>query len=209
MGRPARPFILIEIYLSGKAVILQSGKGMPTFRNAALIPISVFGRLLFARCAAQHFRLRSMVMAISEHQIILTKLEQSNPKTDWKLVDYQYDGCSQMAYCIHDVDFRLICRSINKDSSFFHYKAGWSKLSDHRISERIPVDLFYKSTLIENFTLVLVDSAQAVLPIPLSDDDLRVRLSNYRIAQIFDEMGNLDEYMQRAGLSLLNGSLHD
>jgi hypothetical protein len=27
MDRPARPFILVEIYLSGKAAILQSGKG--------------------------------------------------------------------------------------------------------------------------------------------------------------------------------------
>ena len=67
MGRPARPFILVEIYLSGKAGFLQSGKGMLTFHNAALIFCQCLGRLLFARCAAQHFRLRSMLMAIPNH----------------------------------------------------------------------------------------------------------------------------------------------
>ena len=55
MGRPARPFVLAEICLSGEVTILQSGKEIPQILNVALIRISVFGRLLFARSAAHHF----------------------------------------------------------------------------------------------------------------------------------------------------------
>ena len=44
-------------------------------------------------------------MTISERQIILTKLEQSNAQTDWQLVDYEYAGGIKMAYYVHDVHF--------------------------------------------------------------------------------------------------------
>ena len=148
-------------------------------------------------------------MAISERQIILTKLEQSTPKTDWHLVDYQYDGGSLMAYYVHDVDLRLVLKDLRDDDPLHDYKADWSAISDHRPAERCPVELICKSTLIENFTLVAVDSASSLLPKPISDEDLRVPLLTYKVAQIFDQMGNLDEYMEMAGLSIFDGDVHD
>ena len=115
-------------------------------------------------------------MAISERQIILTKLEQSNPKTDWCLIDYQYDSSSLMAYYVHDVDLRLVLKNLREDDPFHNYQADWSAMPDHHPAERCPVELFYNSTLIKNFTLVSVDSALSLLPKPISDQDLRVPL---------------------------------
>ena len=46
-------------------------------------------------------------MAFNERQIILTKLEKSNPSKDWCIVDYPYNNGSQPAYYIQDADLRV------------------------------------------------------------------------------------------------------
>jgi hypothetical protein len=64
--------------------------------------------------------------------------------------------------------------------------------------------LYYGATLIESFILVSVDGGRTLLPVPESGADREhpgpVGKLNYRVAQIHDALGTLDEYMRRSGL---------
>ena len=64
-------------------------------------------------------------------------------------------------------------------------------------------DLSNDGALIERFILVSVDGARAELPLP-DINTLEVQPLPYKIAQIFDELNTLDEYMRRSGLTVEN-----
>jgi len=65
-------------------------------------------------------------------------------------------------------------------------------------------NLYYGSTLVKKLILVAVDGGRAMLPIPqrgrknMRSD--RVLPLDYKVAQIHDRLGTLEEYMSRSGL---------
>jgi len=66
--------------------------------------------------------------------------------------------------------------------------------------------VYYGATRLKEFILVFVDGGRALLPLPKYALDLSVEPIRYKIALIFDQFDNCDEYeyMKRAGLYLVN-----
>ena len=64
-------------------------------------------------------------------------------------------------------------------------------------------ELSYDGALIERFILVSVDGSRAELPLP-NAGTRDVQPLIYKVAQVFDELNTLDEYMTRAGLNVTN-----
>ncbi|MBW2194336.1 MAG: hypothetical protein JRF37_01855 [Deltaproteobacteria bacterium] len=60
--------------------------------------------------------------------------------------------------------------------------------------------------MIDRFILVSVDGGRAELPLP-NPATLEVDPLVYKVAQVFDEHNNLEEYMSRAGLRVKNTAL--
>jgi hypothetical protein len=64
--------------------------------------------------------------------------------------------------------------------------------------------LFYGASLIGQWVLVAVDGARAMLPLPALGPDRQhpgpVPVLDYKIAEIHDSLGTLQQYMVRSGL---------
>lgn len=62
------------------------------------------------------------------------------------------------------------------------------------------VQLYFASSHIANFILVSVDGGRALLPLPKGDTNLEVSPLDYKVAQIHNKLGRLDEYMARSSM---------
>ena len=60
--------------------------------------------------------------------------------------------------------------------------------------------VYYGTSLIKEYRLVAVDGCHAILPIPTTRTSGIVTKEQYKIAQIVDILGTLDDYMRRAKL---------
>jgi len=62
--------------------------------------------------------------------------------------------------------------------------------------------LYFNNSKLENYYLITIDGARGLLPLPKSDNDLKVKPIQYKIAKIFDRFNKLDFYMKIAGISV-------
>ena len=126
---------------------------------------------------------------------------ESNPEDDW--ISYQDNERSVFAYA-HDVNLRLEMLNDGRGVQCEDFRESWAnKFPDPRATGYW-CNLFYGSTQIDRYILVAVDGARALLPIPRFDPRdrsmLQVRAIDYKVAQIYDTIKSLQQYMTRAGL---------
>jgi hypothetical protein len=62
-------------------------------------------------------------------------------------------------------------------------------------------DLYYDGNLIDRFILVAVDGARANIP-PTNWQTGKIHMMEYKVAQIHDTLGTLDEYILRSKLEV-------
>lgn len=86
---------------------------------------------------------------------------------------------------------------IRLDENFYE---DWANKHPDPNAVKYYYDLYYGSTIIKRFLLVGVDGSRALLPPPKTSKDLIVYSLDYKVAQIHDRSGNLEEYMKRSGL---------
>ena len=81
------------------------------------------------------------------------------------------------------------------------FKEPWANKHPDPTANSYWYDLSYNGALIERFILVSVDGARAELPLP-DRNTLEAEPLIYKVAEIFDELNTLEEYMKRSGLSV-------
>ncbi|MEZ5492423.1 MAG: hypothetical protein R3F50_19245 [Gammaproteobacteria bacterium] len=125
----------------------------------------------------------------------------SNPQEDWNrtgdinrsVISYNRD---------HNLRFEVHYTDEGKQNADF--KEPWANRHPDQHATGYWCNLYYGATLIERFILVSVDGGRAMLPIPKDGEDGmrpdRILPLDYRIAQIHDTIGNLDEYIRRSDL---------
>ena len=63
------------------------------------------------------------------------------------------------------------------------------------------LNIYFRSSLVKPMRFVTVDGGRAVLPLPKHGTNTIAR-GLYRLAQIIDRLGKLDEYIERSGLEV-------
>lgn len=83
-------------------------------------------------------------------------------------------------------------------------RAAWANRDWATTAERGYYDIYYGVSIVESFSLALVDGYRAALPLPESDS-MTVLLKQYQLARCVDDLGTLDDYMEKAGLRVEGG----
>lgn len=99
-----------------------------------------------------------------------------------------------------DLDIRIEERGDNEYPKVFR-EAWATKLPDPEARMEC-YDIYYRSSFVETFYLVAVDGFRATLPMPVPPENKVVLPAKYQLARAVDHQGTLDDYMQRAGLSV-------
>jgi hypothetical protein len=131
---------------------------------------------------------------------LLDFIKSTNAKYDWKWVKTNW---TEEAFLKEDPRLRIRVRWDDEGRHVKDFREPWANKHPDSSASSHWYDLSYDGALVERFILVSVDGARAELPLP-DRNTLEVEVLNYRVAQIFDELNTLDEYMQRSGLIVKN-----
>lgn len=131
---------------------------------------------------------------------ILEFILNTNPKNDWKWIKTNW---AEEAFLKEDPRLRIRVRWDDEGKHNDNFQEKWANKHPDPSASSYWYDLSNDGVLIERFILVSVDGARAELPLP-DINSLEVQQLPYKIAQIFDELNTLDEYMRRSGLIVKN-----
>ena len=135
-----------------------------------------------------------------DYDEILEFILTTNPKNDWKWIKTNW---AEEAFLKEDPRLRIRVRWDNEGKHNDNFQGKWANKYPDPNASSFWYDLSNDGALIERFILVSVDGARAELPLP-DINSLEVKPLTYKIAQIFDELNTLDEYMRRSGLTVKN-----
>ena len=135
-----------------------------------------------------------------DYDEILEFILTTNPKNDWKWIKTNW---AEEAFLKENPRLRIRVRWDNEGKHNDNFQEKWAKKHPDPSASSFWYDLSNDGALIERFILVSVDGARAELPLP-DINSLEVKPLPYKIAQIFDELNTLDEYMRRSGLTVKN-----
>ena len=132
---------------------------------------------------------------------IETVILSSDPTEDWNHVT---DAVGSVTSYRKDMNLRFQIRYIDDGIQRRDFKEPWASHHPDPSATGYWCDLFYGATRVERFILVAVDGGRAMLPIPkIGPENSRPNIVlplDYKVAQIHDTLGVLDEYITRSGL---------
>ncbi len=127
----------------------------------------------------------------------------ADPQDQWEKLS---DSYSSLAVYKNDVNLRLIIEYSDEGIQCRNFKEEWANRHPDPHATGYWCKIYYGSSYISRSILVSVDGGRALLPVPMQkgiDEKLSEVLPfNYRIAQIFDSMKSLDQYMFRSKLTI-------
>jgi len=135
-----------------------------------------------------------------DYDEILEFILTTEAKNDWKWIKTNW---AEEAFLKEDPRLRIRVRWDDKGKHNDNFTEGWANKYPDPSASSYWYDLSNDGALIERFILVSVDGARAELPVP-DIGTLEVPSLRYKVAQIFDELNTLDEYMKRSGLTVRN-----
>ena len=135
-----------------------------------------------------------------DYEEILSFIKTTNAKQDWKFVKTNW---AEEAFLKEDPRLRIRVRWDDERVHVKDFKEPWANKYPDPTASSYWYDLSYDGALIERFILVSVDGARAELPLP-DRNTLKVETLIYKVAEVFDELNTLEEYMNRSGLSVKN-----
>lgn len=160
---------------------------------------SLFSSLLFASPSLAQYILpdRKPVKNMTYDEI-LDFIISSNPKEDWKGISREW---SSEVFLKEDPRLRFRAKYIDDGVQNDNYKDEWANRHPHPKAKSYWYNLYFDGNLIDRFILVSVDAAGADLP-PPDFKSGKIKVLNYRVAQIHDILNTLDEYIQRSDLEV-------
>lgn len=130
-------------------------------------------------------------------------IRDCDPQEEWGSVS---TNASSIAVNKRDVNLRLAMNFLDEGKQCDDFQEEWANRYPDSHATGYWCDIYYGATHVARNILVSVDGGRARLPLPRQrgvDGKLTEVLPfDYRIAQIFDSSGSLDEYMSRSRLSL-------
>lgn len=131
---------------------------------------------------------------------ILEFIKTTDGKADWIWIQTNW---AEEAFLKEDPRLRIRVRWDDEGVHIKGFVEPWANKYPDPTANSYWYDLTFDGALIERFILVSVDGARAELPLP-DRCTLQVEPLDYKVAQIFDGLNTLDEYMRRSGLTVKN-----
>lgn len=151
------------------------------------------------REAEKPFVLSSSPTKANIERVIL----ESDATVDW---NKHNDMAKSVFSYARDMNLRFEMLNDGRGVQCADFREPWANKFPDGSATGYWCDLYYGSTQIARYVLVAVDGARAMLPIPKKgapgERPTQVLLLEYKVAQIHDTLGNLDDYMRRAGLTV-------
>lgn len=130
-------------------------------------------------------------------------IRDCDPQEEWGKVSTEI---SSIAINKRDVNLRLVMNYLDEGKQCDNFQEEWANRHPDHHATGYWCDIYYGATHVARNILVSVDGGRAMLPLPrqrgIDGKITEVLPFDYRIAQIFDSLGSLDEYMARSRLSL-------
>lgn len=123
----------------------------------------------------------------------------SDSKQDWHR---QNESWRTITSYKHDMNLRFEIKYTDDGVQCEDFCEPWANRHPHKSATGYWCSLYYGATLVEKFILVSVDGGRAMLPIPKPSSDGLVTSIDYKVAEIHDSIGTLQEYMKRSGLAV-------
>lgn len=131
------------------------------------------------------------------YEEFLALLDEEMPES-WKVIHTDW---AAEAFLREDPRLRIRVRHDDAGVHCDDFKEPWANKHPDPRARSYWYDYVYEGNLIERFIMVDVDGHRATLPLP-DANSTQVQARRYKVAQIFDRMGELDDYIQRSGLSV-------
>jgi len=122
----------------------------------------------------------------------------TDPKNDWYGISRQW---SSEKFLKEDPRLRFRARFDEEGIQNKDFKEEWANRHPDSHATGYWYELYYDGAFIDRIVLVAIDGARAMLP-PPDFKTGKIELYNYRVAQIHDTLGTLDEYIRRSGLEI-------
>lgn len=100
----------------------------------------------------------------------------------------------------HNLNVRIERREIDNEWDKFTGE-DWATKHPDSTAYRVTYEIYYGASFVKEVLMVSVDGHRATLPLP-DRKTLKVSAQDYSFAQIVDQLGTLEEYMQRSGLEV-------
>ena len=182
----ASSFVAGLVWISGKDV-----------EPIAFVLCLLSSMFLAAPSIAEYFDPARKPVRHMSYEEILNFIITTDANDDW-----QGFSTSVSSECFLKEDPRLRLKALYTEDGTVNaeYSTEWTEKFPGNAYQAYR-DLYYGDTHIERFILVYVDGSKAHLPQPDITTD-KIEPLNYRIAEIFDRLNRLDEYIRRSGLKL-------
>lgn len=128
---------------------------------------------------------------------LLDLLDEESPEA-WQAIHTDW---AAEAFLREDPRLRFRMRYDNAGLHADPFQEPWAVCHPDPHARSYWYDYMYDGNLIDRFIMVDVDGHRATLPLPDANSTV-VQRRRYRIAQVFDEQGTLDQYMIRSGLTV-------
>ncbi len=133
----------------------------------------------------------------SFHDVVETILN-SDPETDWKVTFKQGNPSLHTAAYLPDL-------RIHVDTTYFvhsnEFVEKWANKHPDPNAKSYYYHIYFGTTIVRELILVSVDGGRAELPLPIVGTN-EVTALDYKVAQIFDSIHTVDEYIYRSGLKV-------
>jgi hypothetical protein len=193
--------------LAGVFFVLTFIAGLAWILGANIEPVA----FVLSLCASSFFGLPHLAEFIlpsrkpireMTHEELLDFVRASNPSADWKGINRSWVS---EVFLREDPRLRFRAKFTEDGVQNDDFKEKWANCHPDPRATGYWYDLYYDGNLIERFLLVSVDGGRATLPAPDWQGG-KVNAMNYRVAQIHDSLGTLDQYIQRSGLEIETGA---
>ena len=132
------------------------------------------------------------------HDELLYFVKHSNPKADWKGISNNWIS---EVFLREDTRLRFRAKFMDDGIQNDDFQDKWANCHPDPKATGYWYDLYYDGNLIDRFILVAVDGARASVP-PPNWQTGKIHMMEYKVAQIHDIIGKLDEYILRSKLEV-------
>jgi len=129
---------------------------------------------------------------------ILDFIPTTDPQNDWYGISRDW---SSERFLKEDPRLRFRAKFGEDGIQCQDFREGWANRHPDRSATGYWYDLYYDGAFLDRIILVAVDGARAMIP-PPDFKSGKIKIYNYRVAQIHDSLNTLDEYIRRSGLDV-------
>ncbi len=161
--------------------------------------LDLISSLLFASPSVAEYILpnRKPVKEMTFGEII-EFIPTTDPKEDWYGISRDW---SSERFLKEDPRLRFRANFSEEGIQCEDFKEDWANCHPDSRAIGYWYDLYYDGAFLDRIILVAVDGARAMVP-PPDFTTKKIKLYNYRVAQIHDSIGMLDEYIERSKLEV-------